>query len=168
MKPSYPPSNPCTPSLLSIEPDGLGGLCSFLFVEDDAEPADFWEPSLKMCTVSWAELTANKVETTLKLMEYILASLVPRRNWYSFSAPGILQTRITVPLSEAVARRVPVELMERKDIGDLWACITFETVSERVEKMRTSPDCCCAEVDDGGAEAGWLASGVVGEGTGDG
>jgi hypothetical protein len=47
-----------------------------------------------------------------------------------------------VPLSDAVARRVPVELIERKEIGALCAWITFATVSERVEKRRTSPDCC--------------------------
>lgn len=74
-----------------------------------------------MCTVSCAELTASSVDTTLKLIEYIRASLVPRRNWYSFSAPGMLQTRITVPLSEAVARSEPVELMERKEMGALCA-----------------------------------------------
>lgn len=74
---------------------------------------------------------------------------------------------MTVPLSEAVASSVPVELIERKDMGDLCAWITFETVKERVEKRRTSPDCCCAE-DVGGEEVDWLASEVVGEGTGEG
>ena len=47
---------------------------------------------------------------------------------------------MTVPFSEAVARRVPEELRERKEMGDLWAWITFATVNERVEKSRTSPD----------------------------
>lgn len=59
-----------------------------------------------------------------------------------------------MPFSEAVARSVPVELMERKEIGDLCAWITFATVRERVEKMSTSPDCCCVVKDVGGAEAG--------------
>ena len=70
---------------------------------------------------------------------------------------------MTVPLSEAVAKRVPVELMERKEIGDLCAWITFATVSERVEKRRTSPDCCV-----GGVCWGWLRLAVVGDGTVDG
>ena len=53
---------------------------------------------------------------------------------------------MTVPLSEAVAKRVPVELIERKEMGALCAWITFATVSERVEKRRTSPDCCVGVV----------------------
>lgn len=51
----------------------------------------------------------------------------------------MLHTRITVPLSDAVASMVPVELMERKEMGDLCAWMTFATVRERVEKRRTSP-----------------------------
>ena len=78
----------------------------------------------------------------------------------------MLHTRITVPLSDAVASIVPVELMERKEMGDLCACMTFATVNVRVEKRMTSPDCwvvgggCVA--DDG------CDKGDVGEGTGDG
>jgi hypothetical protein len=49
--------------------------------------------------------------------------------------------RIIVPLSEAVASMVPVELIARKEIGALWACITFATVFVAVEKTKTSPDC---------------------------
>lgn len=45
-----------------------------------------------------------------------------------------------MPFSLAVARRVPVELSARQEMGDLWAWITFDTVNERVEKRRTSPD----------------------------
>lgn len=52
----------------------------------------------------------------------------------------MLQTRMTVPLSDAVASIVPVELMERKEIGDLCAWITLATVNVRVENRRTSPD----------------------------
>lgn len=70
---------------------------------------------------------------------------------------------MTVPLSDAVAKRVPVELIERKEMGDLCAWITFATVSERVEKRRTSPDCCVGVVCEG-----WARSAVVGEGTADG
>jgi len=78
----------------------------------------------------------------------------------------MLQTRITVPLSDAVAKRVPVELMERKEMGALCAWITFETVSERVEKRKTSPDCCIGVVCGDWLRLTRLA--VVGEGTADG
>lgn len=47
-----------------------------------------------------------------------------------------------MPLSDEVARSEPVELMERKERGDLCACMTFATVKVRVEKRRTSPDWC--------------------------
>ena len=47
----------------------------------------------------------------------------------------MLHTRMTVPFSEDVARRVPVELMERKDKGALCAWMALTTVRERVEKM---------------------------------
>ena len=53
----------------------------------------------------------------------------------------MLQTRMTVPLSDAVASNVPVEFMGRKEIGDLCAWITLATVRVRVEKRITSPDC---------------------------
>ena len=90
-------------------------------VEDEPPSLGLRDPSLKICTVSCAELTASNVDTRLKFMEYMRASLVPRRNWYSFSAPGMLHTRMTVPFSDEVARMVPVELIERKDRGALWA-----------------------------------------------
>ena len=79
----------------------------------------------------------------------------------------MLHTRMTVPFSEAVARSVPVELMERKEMGALCAWMAFTTVSERVEKMWTSPFW-GADVEGGdGAEAA-AASDVDGDGTGDG
>ena len=49
---------------------------------------------------------------------------------------------MTVPLSDEVASSEPVELIERKESGDLCACMTFATVKVRVEKRRTSPDWC--------------------------
>ena len=70
---------------------------------------------------------------------------------------------MTVPLSDAVAKMVPVELMERKEMGALCAWITFATVSERVEKRSTSPDCCVGVV-----WGGWVRLVVVGDGTADG
>ena len=69
-----------------------------------------------------------------------------------------------MPLSEAVASIVPVELMDRKEIGDLCAWMTFATVSERVEKSKTSPVCGAAGVGDC-AELFWVKE--VGDGTGD-
>lgn len=76
---------------------------------------------------------------------------------------------MTVPLSEAVARSEPVELMERKEMGALCAWMTLATVSERVEKSRTSPvGCWAAAPAEGGMDVAWLASGEVGEGTGEG
>lgn len=75
-----------------------------------------------------------------------------------------------MPLSEEVARRVPVELIERKEMGALWAWMTLATVRERVEKRRTSPDC---EEDPDEDDAEFMAdvpgeSDVVGDGTGEG
>ena len=54
---------------------------------------------------------------------------------------------MTVPFSDAVASRVPVELMARHDRGVLCAWMTFATVRERVENKRTSPHCGGDEVD---------------------
>jgi hypothetical protein len=84
-----------------------------LAVDPDDDEGRCCPPSLNICTVSCAELTANSDDIALKLIEYIRASLVPLRNWYSFSAPGMLHTRMTVPLSDDVARREPLELMAR-------------------------------------------------------
>lgn len=139
---SNPPSKTALPSRLSIDSAGLPGCCAFLFplLDDAADADDLWGPNLNICTVSCAELTARSDDTTLKLIEYIRASLVPLRNWYNFSAPGTLQTRMTVPFSEEVASRDPVEFMDRKEMGALCAWMTLATVRERVEKRRTSPD----------------------------
>jgi hypothetical protein len=115
---------------------------------------------------------------------------VPLLNWYSFSAPGTLHTLMTVPFSDAVARSVPDALMERNEMGALCAWMTFETVRERVEKRRTSPDWCGAaavvvavaveeadEADEvevvdvvveGWLAESWEARGEFGEGTGEG
>lgn len=72
---SYPASSAVwEPSLLSTEPPGLEGG----FERDCGEPR--CGPSLKIWTVSCAELTASSVETKLKFIEYIRASRVPLRN----------------------------------------------------------------------------------------
>jgi hypothetical protein len=81
---------------------------------------------------------------------------------------------MTVPLSEAVASMVPVELMARKEMGDLCAWTTLATVRVRVENRRTSPDwelepvLLPAAPDVDPAFAGCVERGDVGEGTGDG
>ena len=76
----------------------------------------------------------------------------------------MLHTRMTVPLSDAVASIVPVELMERNEMGDLCAWMTLTTVSFGVENKTTSP--VCGVVLD---EEAWLSlccTKVIGDGTG--
>jgi hypothetical protein len=115
-KASYPLSSAPAPSRLSTLPEGLVACSSLLLLLLLLlRPL----PSLKICTVSCALLTASRVLTTLKLSEYIRASRVPRRNWYSFSALGTPHTRMTVPLSEAVARRVPGLFSASAEMGAL-------------------------------------------------
>jgi len=46
------------------------------------------------------------------------AGSVPRRNWKRLSPDGMAKTRITVPFSEAVARRVPSLLSARQPMAD--------------------------------------------------
>ena len=47
---------------------------------------------------------------------------------------------MTVPLSDDVARRVPLALMVRCEMGDLCAWMTLTTARVRVSKSRTSPE----------------------------
>lgn len=49
------------------------------------------------------------------------------------------KTRIMVPLSEAVARRVPALLTTIHERGERWASTTFIASSFRASKRRTSP-----------------------------
>ena len=65
---------------------------------------------------------------------------MPWQNWYNFSVPGMDQTQITVPLSEAVVRSMPAELSARKEIGALCMRMTLERVSVHMENRITSPD----------------------------
>ena len=74
---------------------------------------------------------------------------------------------MTVPFSDAEASIVPVEFIERNEIGALWACITFSTISFRVEKRIISPDCWVSAAGCVAGE-GCCERGVVGEGTGEG
>lgn len=66
---------------------------------------------------------------------------------------------MTVPLSEAVASRVPVELVARCAMGVLCAWMMLDTWRERRSKMRTSP---------GDWELPEAEKGDVGDGTGEG
>jgi hypothetical protein len=49
------------------------------------------------------------------------------------------KTRMMVPLSEAVARRVPVLLRVMQESGERWASTTLMASSLRASKRRTAP-----------------------------
>lgn len=98
-----------------------------------------WWPSLKIWIVSVAEETQSSVDVILKDMLKIRDGIEPLRNWYSFWASGTENTRMIVPLSEAVANRVPSVFIARHDNGDLWASTTLIASSFSVSKIRTSP-----------------------------
>lgn len=124
-----------------------------------------------MCTVSVSLLTHSRDETGLKAMLKMRAPYVPRRNWATLSPFGTLNTRITVPLSLAVARSVPDELSVTHARGDLCAWMMLVTLSESASNRMTSPGLEDDELDaEGGAEEGMdgLWYGELGEGRGDG
>lgn len=75
---------------------------------------------------------------------------------------------MTVPLSDAVASKVPVELMAMNEMGDLCAWMTFTTVSVRVSKSRTSPESEAGAVEAAGRVWAAVERGEVGDGTGEG
>ena len=64
--------------------------------------------SLNMWMVSVPEETQSSVEVPLKAMLKMRAGMEPRRNWASLRPSGTEKTRIMVPLSDAVARCVPL------------------------------------------------------------
>lgn len=74
---------------------------------------------------------------------------------------------MTVPLSEDVASRVPVELSCRHERGDLWAWMMFVTDGVSASKTMTSPADWC-ELGSGAAEGTLLEKGEDGEGSGEG
>ena len=90
---------------LCLGAPGLPGALPFLLSEP--KPSPF--PSLKTCTVSLAELIASNVAVALKAMLNILVGIDPRRNCANFLPSGTEKTRMIVPLSLAVANRVPEE-----------------------------------------------------------
>lgn len=64
-------------------------------------------------------------------------------------------TRITVPLSDAVATTSPFGERERRAMGVLWAAMTLIGLKPRVSKTRTSPLCWR-----GGKEGVWVGVNV--------
>ena len=86
--------------------------------EEDAR-LDCEGDSLKMWTVSVADDTQSRVEVALNAMLKIRAGRVPLRNWASFCASGTEKTRMTVPLSDAVASFDPLLSIAMQDSGAL-------------------------------------------------
>ena len=92
-----------------------------------------------MWMVEESEETARSVPVKLKFMLHILADELPLLNCHNFLASGTEYTLTTVPLSEAVASIVPVELSAKHAMGDLCAWMTLRAEREIVSKRRTSP-----------------------------
>ena len=63
----------------------------------------------------------------------------PRRNWKSLRAAGIEKTRMIVPFSDAVARRVPVLLTTMQERGERCASTTLIASSLSASNRSTSP-----------------------------
>lgn len=74
--------------------------------------------NLKRCIVSVEEETQSRVDVVLNDMLKILDGIEPRLNWYNLWPSGTEKTRIMVPLSEAVASRVPSLLSVMQASGD--------------------------------------------------
>jgi hypothetical protein len=94
---------------------------------------------LNIWTVSVAELTQRSVDMTLKVIEYILEGYEPRRNWYNFAPPGTENTLTIVPLSDAVANRVPSWFNATHDNGALCASMTLMSCNDKASNISTSP-----------------------------
>jgi hypothetical protein len=84
---------------------------------------------------------------------------VPLRNWYNFSPPGTENTRMMVPVSDAVARRVPSLLRAMQESGARCASTTFMFLRDKVSNISISPDIGGTNLDIGGAWAGRLSPG---------
>jgi hypothetical protein len=110
-----------------------------------------------MCTVSVVEETQSRVELKLKDMLYIVEGYVPLRNWYSLVPFGREKTLIIVPVSEAVASKVPSLFRAIQDNGARWASTTFNALSSTASKIKTDPDVGATYVESGGAWDGRLS-----------
>ena len=97
----------------------------------------------------------------LKAMLNILEGIEPLLNWYSLCASGTEKTRMIVPLSEAVASRVPSLLKVTQDKGDLCASTTLTASNLTASNIRTSPVVGGTWVLLGGACDGGANEGVV-------
>lgn len=93
-----------------------------------------------MCTVSVVEETQSRVELKLKDMLYIVEGYVPLRNWYNLVPFGSEKTLMIVPVSEAVASKVPSLFSAIQDNGARWASTTFKALSSTASKIKTDPD----------------------------
>jgi hypothetical protein len=95
--------------------------------------------SLKMCTVSESLETHSNVADASKFIEHTTAGYVPLRNKCVLPALGKVNTRITVPLSDAVARRPPSCDIAMHAIADLCACTADTVCKSSVSKTIASP-----------------------------
>lgn len=66
--------------------------------------------SLKICIVSVSDAAASKLEPVSKVNEWICAEYDPLLNSATLVPERVLKTLMIVPLFEAVASNVPVEL----------------------------------------------------------
>jgi hypothetical protein len=89
--------------------------------------------------VSVEDDTQSRVDVVLKDMLQMRDGMEPRRNWYSLWPSGTENTRIIVPLSEAVASRVPSLLSVMHASGERCASMTFIASNFEESKIRTSP-----------------------------
>mmetsp|Transcript_7883 Transcript_7883/g.19557 ORF Transcript_7883/g.19557 Transcript_7883/m.19557 type:complete len:276 (-) Transcript_7883:213-1040(-) len=115
-------------------------------------------PSIrKMCTVPFsleAARSGGLAEGGPNASERMVAERVPRRKVYTLAACGRQCTRITVPLSDAVARRAPSGVSETAASGELCAATSHTTCRLMQSCTTTVP----AEVDDGRASRELSAS----------
>jgi hypothetical protein len=83
---------------------------------------------------------------------------VPLRNWYNFVPLGKEKTLMIVPVSEAVASRVPSLFRAMQDSGARCASTTFRASSFSASKIKTSPVVGGTKVEGGGACDGRLSA----------
>ena len=128
----------------------------FLFFGSDPRPSSSLWPSFEginasfiflfaiarvnICIVPLSLVHAKNLDWGSKAMLYIVAFSVPLLNSWTKVPSSILNKRSKVPLSEAVAKRVPSLLMERHAIWD--SCAFNKDVSgfwELYDLIRTYP-----------------------------
>lgn len=98
----------------------LGDVATVGYSVGEEDACFGWEgDSLKTWTVSVADDTQSSVDVELNAMLKMRAGRVPLRNWASFCASGIEKTRMTVPLSDAVASFDPLLSIAMQDSGAL-------------------------------------------------